>query len=208
MDNYLIFFSLCLFVTATPGPAVFLAIRNGVRYGMASALTGICGNVAAMMTMALISALGLGAIVLASANLFFAIKVIGGLYLIYLGIQMWRSPSNYSSELAVESVYPAKRRLFSEAYFVGISNPKAIAFYTALFPQFIDASQPLAAQFSILAITFAVCSFSFLALYALLARRVRRLLDQGRVARWFNRIVGGVFAAFGLALMSSEPKAL
>lgn len=203
MNNFLIFFGLCLVVTASPGPAVFLAIKNGAHYGLAKACVAISGNVMAMLTMAAVSALGLGAVILASVALYSFIKVVGGLYLIYIGIQLWRKSESVSigvSRLGASD----NTRLFREAYFVGISNPKAIAFYTALFPQFIDSDAALCGQFIMLASTFAVCSFSFLALYALLASRLRGCMGKASVMNYFNRICGGIFAGLGVILLLAD----
>lgn len=204
--NYLIFLSICIVATASLGPAVFLAIKNGAKYGFKKALIGVAGNVFAMLTLASVSAAGLGAIILASTSLYTAIKIIGGLYLIYLGIKAWNSSSVSHSETTENfSIFaPRKSKLFSESYFVGISNPKAIAFYTALFPQFINLGEPVFSQFALLAGTFALCSFLFLMLYVLLASKLRSHLEKEKTLNWFNRITGGVFIGFGVALVSSN----
>ncbi|MFM2487018.1 LysE family translocator [Celerinatantimonas yamalensis] len=204
--DYLIFLGICIVATASPGPAVFLSIKNGAKYGCGSALVGVVGNVVAMLTLASVSAAGLGAIILAFPSLHTAIKIIGGLYLIYLGIKAWcsKSVSHAKSPEGLSIFTPKKSKLFSESYFVGISNPKAIAFYTALFPQFINSDEPILFQFALLAGTFASCSFLFLMLYVLLASKLRRHLEKEKILAWFNRITGGVFVGFGVALVSSN----
>ncbi|ASA57806.1 LysE family translocator [Vibrio gazogenes] len=89
--GYFIYLGICIVATASPGPAIFLSIKNGAKYGLSKALIGVVGNVAAMLTLASVSAVGLGAVILASPLLYTAIKVIGGLYLIYLGVKAWCS---------------------------------------------------------------------------------------------------------------------
>ena len=204
--DYLIFLGICIVATASPGSAVFLSIKNGATYGFASALIGVVGNVVAMLTLASVSAAGLGTIILASPALYTAIKIIGGLYLIYLGIKAWCSkPASHAKNTeSLITSKPSKTKLLSESYFVGISNPKAIAFYTALFPQFINLDKPVFLQFALLASTFALCSFLFLTVYVVLASKLRRHLEKENTLAWFNRITGGVFIGFGAALVSSN----
>lgn len=203
MADYFIFLGIAIIATASPGPAVFLAINNGAKYGHLQAITGIFGNVAAMLTLATVSAAGLGAIILASSTLYTVIKIAGGLYLIYLGIKAWCSnpAKNSVSTGNAKSLTPKKSNLFRESYFVGISNPKAIAFYTALFPQFINLNNPVLPQFALLALTFAMLSFAFLTLYASLGSKLKHHLRRDSVSRWVNRITGGIFVGFGTALI-------
>ncbi|MEH6580027.1 MAG: LysE family translocator [Amphritea sp.] len=206
MLDYLIFLGVCIIATASPGPAVFLAIKNGAKYGCRNAIAGVIGNVSAMLTLAAVSAAGLGAVILASSTLYTSIKIVGGLYLIYLGLRALLSHQNSSVENTKNflSFAPKRATLFRESYLVGISNPKAIAFYTALFPQFIDLTEPVLPQFALLASVFAACSFTFLMLYVLLASQLKRHLEKGKVSRWFNRVTGCVFVGFGVALVSSN----
>ncbi|SHE59272.1 LysE family translocator [Vibrio gazogenes] len=204
--DYFIYLGICIVATASPGPAIFLSIKNGAKYGFSKALIGVVGNVVAMLTLASVSAVGLGAVILASPLLYTAIKVIGGLYLIYLGVKAWCSKplshTEHTEKLVITA--PSRLKIFSESYLVGISNPKAIAFYTALFPQFINLDQPVFSQFALLAGTFAVCSFLFLATYVVLASKLRKYLERKKTLVWFNRITGGVFVGFGAALVSSN----
>ncbi|AJQ94207.1 LysE family translocator [Gynuella sunshinyii] len=205
--NFLVFLGICLVATASPGPAVFLAIKNGAKYGHKNAMFGIAGNVSAMLTLASVSAAGLGAIILASSHLYTAIKIIGGLYLIYIGIKSWRQssvPPVEEEETDPTLSAPRKLTLFRESYFVGISNPKAIVFYTALFPQFINLAKPVFPQFVLLALTFATCSFAFLMFYSSIASKLKPYIERENISRWFNRITGGVFIGFGAALLANN----
>ncbi|RBO83987.1 LysE family translocator [Marinomonas aquiplantarum] len=205
--DYFLYLGICIVATASPGPAVFLSIKNGAKYGVRRALIGVVGNVVAMLTLASVSAVGLGAVILASPVLYTVIKVIGGLYLIYLGVKAWRSqPVSRDGDrfTSVKLAIPSRLKLFGETYVVGLSNPKAIAFYTALFPQFINLDQPVFLQFVILAGTFAICSFLFLVTYVVLASRLGSYLEQEQVLVWFNRITGGIFVGFGSALVFSN----
>lgn len=200
--DYLLFLLVCLAATLSPGPAVLLTIKNSASYGVLKSLSGIAGNVAAMMTLASMSAAGLSAILLASDLLFSVIKYAGGIYLIYLGIVAWNSKADI--RLADSQSAKSRRSLFAEAYFVGVSNPKAIAFYTALFPQFVNTGSPVATQLAILGLTFAGFSFAALLMCSLLTSRVQECLSAERVRSIFHKATGGVFMGFGLSLMMSE----
>ncbi len=203
--DYALFLTICLLTTFTPGPAILLVIRNATRYGIGKALIGVLGNLTAMLTMATLSAIGMGAVILSSLYLFTAMKLAGGTYLIYLGIRTWRSRNQFSQHSSHVAVIPPRsaRSLYAEAFMIGFSNPKAIAFYTALFPQFIDPHQTIAPQLLVLGATFACCSLTALSSYALLAHSVKGHLAKEHISRYFNRITGGIFMGFGLSLMVS-----
>lgn len=146
--HYLMFWGICALTTASPGPAVLLAIRNGAQYGFKRALIAILGNITAISILAAISVAGLGVIITTSTTLFNAVKIVGGLYLIYLGYKAFTSQRQLNLTTASDLI-PKKsnQALYREAFLVGFTNPKAIAFVTALFPQFIDPHQPLLTQF-------------------------------------------------------------
>ncbi|TCS38893.1 LysE family translocator [Reinekea marinisedimentorum] len=196
---------LFLLITSTasllPGPAVFTAIKNAVQFGYWRALKGILGNCTALLTLYCISAVGLGAIILSSVLIFTVMKVLGGLYLVYLGIKALMNKGGkmrMSGDVLREEV--SSFEVFRESYFVGMSNPKAIAFATALLPQFVDTAQPVVVQFVVLSLVSAGASFVVLALYAALAARVADKISSEKVQKWFHRVTGGIFVAFGTAL--------
>ena len=202
--NYFVFVCFCLVATFTPGPAVLLVVKNTAKFGVKKALLGIFGNVAAVMTLATLSAIGLSAVILASESAFVILKVLGGSYLIYLGLNAWRSKKPLSVISSEKTPSVSSRTLFIEAYFTGISNPKALAFYTAVFPQFISLEDNALAQFSLLALTFAICSFMALSVYAWFAFWGSKYLAKEAAMKWFHRLTGGLFIGFGGALLLSN----
>jgi len=153
--EYLVFLGICIAITFSPGPATFTAIKNGASYGLKYSIIGICGNEVALMLMAAISVAGLGAVIMASTILFTILKTLGGLYLAYLGVKMIMSnPSTLTEEKTELKTKINGVSLFVESFLVGISNPKAMAFLIAFFPQFIDPTQPVLWQFAVLGLTF------------------------------------------------------
>ncbi|MCE0492934.1 LysE family translocator [Vibrio salinus] len=206
--DYALFLVTCLAATFTPGPAVLLAVKNSTHYGVRKAMVGIVGNMAAMMTLAGLSAAGLSALLMASDTLFTVLKLIGGGYLFYIGIKTWSAKPNRSGfrndSPKLKGRGMTNRKLFTEAYLTGVSNPKALLFYSALFPQFMDVNHPVFEQFSLLVLIFSVCSFSALLIYAVVAEHLVNSLSDGSVGRIFNRITGGTFMAFGGVLILSN----
>lgn len=203
--EYLVFLGICIAITFSPGPATFTAIKNGASYGLKYSIIGICGNEVALMLMAAISVAGLGAVIMASTVLFTILKTLGGLYLAYLGVKMIMSnPSTLTEEKTQLKTRINGTSLFVESFLVGISNPKAMAFLIAFFPQFIDPTQPVLWQFAVLGLTFMACSFSALVIYAIAATQLSAYLKQALILKWFNRVTGGIFIGFGVSLIASR----
>ena len=203
INDYLLYVTLAFTVTAIPGPAVILTIKNSVRHGFKISVAGILGNFIAMVVMATISVLGLGAIILASSTLFSAVKIMGGLYLIYLGIRAWRAPLTENSETQLTAPQGKKEfiSVLKEGIWVGISNPKAIAFFTALFPHFIDPTRSCIPQFLTLIFTIEGISTLVLMSYALLSSKAAHYLCQERFMKLFHKLTGAAFIGFGLTLL-------
>lgn len=206
INNYLAYILLALSIIVVPGPAIILTVKNSIRYGYKIAVANILGNFVAMVILGTLSAVGLGAIILASAALFGAIKILGCAYLVFLGIKAWRS-SGTKLSLQSERSRLGKRKVlnvFQEGFLVGISNPKAIAFFTALFPQFIDPDRSFFPQFLTLIVTIELIAFSVQLSYALLSSKLAPYLSKEKPMRLFNRITGISFVGFGLAFFATS----
>jgi threonine/homoserine/homoserine lactone efflux protein len=203
INDYIIYLILALTVTALPGPAVVLTIKNSLRYGHKIAIANILGNFIAMVILASLSAAGLGAVIVTSSALFFTMKVLGCFYLVYVGIKVWKAPYVEGQiQFQAESRKNVKVwAVFKEGFGVGISNPKAIAFFTALFPQFIDPARAYIPQFLTLILTIEGISFFVLSSYALLSSVASPYLSQKKPMALFNKLTGAAFVGFGLALL-------
>jgi threonine/homoserine/homoserine lactone efflux protein len=143
-----------------------------------------------------LSLLGLGALLAASAFAFTVVKLVGGLYLIYLGIKLLRSsvsPATLSAPQAPESRW----KLFWNTYIVTALNPKGIVFFVPFLPQFINPAGDVSRQLWLLAITFVVMATMNAALYAVFAGSARRLLASARAQRRFNLAGGALLSAAG-----------
>jgi len=189
----------------SPGPAILLALRNGATRGLHAVVWSSLGNISGLFCLSAAAMLGLGLLLKSSAALFAAVKILGALYLFYVGIRhlLGRTLTlDNAAERSVCSERPDPLSLYREAFFMAAFNPKPILFFTALFPQFIDASEPLLAQFFVLTGIFMVLSFATLIAYAMVAARAKNLLQQAACAKWLNRAIGAVFISFGAALLA------
>lgn len=214
ISTWLLFIAVGIAAVASPGPAILLALSNSVRFGMAKVLLSTLGNVTGLFILSTSAIFGLGAILKTSNHLFFFVKLIGAAYLIYMGIRQWRSTANFfagqsnvnQTDYAIENNEQQKLKsnlqIFNEGFLIAITNPKAILFFTALFPQFIDTNQALPQQFLIMTFTFMAMSFICLMGYGFLASRVKKWFVIGNRTNWFNRILGSVFVAIGVGVLS------
>ncbi len=142
---------------------------------------------------------GLGALVLASATLFTVLKWVGAVYLIYLGIKLFRSDSTASLDNLEKVTQTSASSVFGHATAVTALNPKSIVFFIAFVPQFIVVDSPLLPQFAILVVTFVgLASINALA-YALLADKLRAKIAKPSVLTWFSRLGGSALIAMGVA---------
>ena len=199
-----LFYVAAVFVlTVTPGPSVLMAISTSVKFGPKKALIASVGSTTAIVGIMILSALGLGAALAASETLFTALKWLGASYLAYLGVMALMSKANKISASNTSDAIN-DHRLFRQGFLVGASNPKALLFFGALFPQFITPQEAHLPQFLILGFTFVFFELGWLTIYALGAARARSWLEQPRRARLFNRATGIVFLAAAGLLASSK----
>lgn len=190
---------------ASPGPATVLAMRNSVAYGLRTVVWSSLGNVSGLFLLSAAAMLGLGVLLRSSALLFEAVKIIGALYLFYMGLKHVFGRATVTAQREDDgeaSARPQPRKLYLEAVLTAGTNPKPILFFTALFPQFIDADASLLPQFFVLTGIFVTMSFVSLMSYAAVASRARALLARPRFAQWVNRGVGAIFISFGAALLA------
>ena len=180
-----------------PGPTIILVISQAVTHGRRSVVPLATGVVLGDFTAMTLSLLGLGAIMTASAALFTLFKWIGAIYLLYLGIKLWRANPN-SSPTQHEKENASPRSLFKSSFIVTALNPKSIAFFVAFLPQFISPHSPAFGQILILGGTFLFLALVNAALYALFAGQLRETIKKTRVRKWFNRCGGTALIGAGI----------
>eukprot|EP01036_Dinobryon_divergens_P058761 gene58761-78404_t len=171
------------------------------------------GRAAAFAIFLTVSAVGLGAMLLASEAAFTAVKWVGAAYLFWLGWRAWRSRE--FSGLALEDVpgsgpqqgrsAPVNlRALIAQEFLLGITNPKAIILFAAIFPQFIDPAQPAARQFLVLGSIYLGSEFVSTAVYASFGRQIRRFIRTSRGVARLNKATGGFFMGAGGLLLATN----
>jgi len=141
---------LLMLLSLGPGPNNFTAMHNGIQVGATKAVIAVVGRNLAFGVLMLVSALGLGAIIVSSVFWFGVVKWLGVAYLFYIGIKTWRSAAVVLEEHESEEGIKAKRGHIArmrQEFFVAIGNPKAVLLFTAIFPQLLDLSQPVPMQF-------------------------------------------------------------
>jgi homoserine/homoserine lactone efflux protein len=177
-------------------------MTHGLTHGVRRTSVTIAGLEVGLVVILFIAGAGLGALLVASEHAFTAIKIIGALYLIYLGIVQWRTPIRIGKPAEGEAVRGAGSgmRRFLVGLLTNLTNPKGILFMVAVLPQFIDPARPLLAQLGILAVTMVFVDLIVMHGYALLASRAQRLFRNPRALRWQSRFFGGMLMSIGAAL--------
>src|SRR4029079_14927752 len=159
LATYLFYVAAVTVLIITPGPTMLMCMTNSLNHGARHAMTSVAGAVTALVGVMLLSAMGLGALLAASESAFTVAKVAGAAYLIWLGIRTFRSDTVL--KLDAEAGPAATRSSFYlQGLLVGASNPKAVLFFPAFFPQFLDSAAPIVPQFAILALTFIALEFT------------------------------------------------
>ncbi len=180
-----------------PGPTIILVISHAIAHGRRTVIPLVAGVTLGDFTAMTLSLLGLGAVLASSAALFAVLKWIGAVYLVYLGIKLWRSnPDNHGMKLAVPD--STSHSLLKSAFIVTALNPKSIAFFVAFLPQFVSPRHDALPQFFILGATFLFLAALNAGLYAFFAGHLRDKLQNAKLRRWFNRCGGGALISAGV----------
>lgn len=185
-------------LSVTPGPNSLLVMTHGALHGRRRTGWTIAGGAVGFTLLIAASMAGIGALLQASSQALTVLKWVGGAYLVWLGVQLWRAPPMNLQAPSGHGQGAAAAALFRQGLLTAASNPKGLLFYGAFLPQFIDGTKPLLPQFLGLAATFVGVEIVFEALLAALAHRIRPWLQ--RAGRGFNRGCGGMFIGIGAAL--------
>lgn len=189
-----------------PGPSMLLALTHGMQYGPGRTMASALGNVSVTIVQASVSMAGLGAVLIASETVFRTIQWAGAAYLIFIGISLFRSSSTDVSpfESGLGNTPPSLGKMYVQAALVTAGNPKAIVFFTAIFPQFIDHNTAFLPQFCLLVLICALIAFCCFMIYALSGNRIVSLFQKETIRNHVNKVMGGTFIGAGIGLAVSR----
>lgn len=193
------FIGTVLVIGVTPGPSVLLASANSMTYGAKKTVGTILGDLSANAIQIFLSSLGLASIVISSGEVFNLIKWIGVGYLIYMGVMKIISTSKVG-EFQKTKKERSFFKLYSEGFLMSASNPKAIVFFAALFPLFIDQSLAFTPQVLVLGSTYLIIDGICLLVYVNFASRLKKYLEDQEKVHFQNRIIGTLLIFSGLML--------
>lgn len=186
-------------LTITPGPSVLLATANSMKYGANKARWTILGDLSANFCQIVLASAGLATIVISSGEFFQIIKWCGVVYLIYMGINKIILKPNLKLDGKTASDRP-NSKMYSEGFLMSAANPKAIVFFAALFPLFINPALPFLPQVTVLTITFLMLDGLSLMIYVQFAERLKTYLENQEKVHLQNKIVGALLILSGLLL--------
>ena len=200
-------------IAISPGSGAVLSMSHGLAYGLKKASATVLGLQLGLILVLVIAGAGVGSLLLASSVAFTAVKIVGALYLIYLGIAQWRAPAAPAAPAADAGAlgiaglpaHPGFGTRVMTGFLTNATNPKGIIFMVAVLPQFINQKAPLLPQLAILGVTMVTIDSIVMHGYAGMASMMQRFLRDVRAVKLQNRIFGAVLVVMGTLLFLVEP---
>jgi threonine/homoserine/homoserine lactone efflux protein len=183
-----------MIIILAPGPSVLFVLARAIAWGRATAVATVAGNVTGAFTLSVVVAIGLGPILQRSEIAFISVQILGGLYLVYLGITAIKHSQIHASDMANQGdIRPSTWRSMREGFWVGALNPKGMVFFAAILPQFVDrAAGNITSQLILMGAIFAILAFFSDGGWGLLAGTIRNWLATEIKRLVFMRMTGGV----------------
>lgn len=201
-----LFIPTFIFVSATPGMCMTLSMTMGMTIGIKRTLWMMAGELVGVCLVAIAAVLGVASIMLKYPSIFMVLKYVGGAYLAWVGIQLWRSCGKMAvQDLGGDSeLKPMSRKaLASQGFITAIANPKGWAFMVSLLPPFIDTSFPMVPQLSALVLLILVIEFFFLLVYAQGGKTLHKFLQKSGNVKKLNKTAGALMVGVGIWLAFS-----
>ncbi|MGD1878635.1 MAG: LysE family translocator [Kiloniellaceae bacterium] len=201
-ETLLAFTLAMVLLAASPGPGFLMVVARALAGGFAAGLAAIAGLVLGDIVFLVLAVLGMSTLAAVMGEFFLAVKILGAAYLIWLGVKTWRSKPALpalAAPAAPKTPLPHHRSA-ALGFFVTLGNPKAILFYSALLPTFVDVAALTLPDVMVLAGVVTLVLFAVLGLYAFFAARAGRVVKSERALRWLNRATGGLLVAAGVAV--------
>ena len=205
LDNWVLFMIAVLALMSTPGPSQLLMLSNSATYGLKNSVATITGDLSANLLQMIIATAGIGLLIASFDNILIYIKWIGVIYLVWNALKLILSKKQNANNYKKSNNKKIYRKLFLQGFLTSASNPKAILFFAALFPQFISANGDIWIQFLILSITYISIDGIFLLFYGLAASKIAMMIKSNS-SLIINKVGGSLMlvAAFLLGLKSLD----
>jgi threonine/homoserine/homoserine lactone efflux protein len=194
-----VFIPTFLLVSITPGMCMTLAMTLGMSIGVRRTLWMMLGEMTGVALVAIAAVMGVASIMLNYPSVFTLFKWLGGLYLAYLGMNMWRAKGHITTG-QTSTLQASNIQLVSQGFITAVANPKGWAFMVSLLPPFISVSKPMAPQMAVLVGIIMLSEFGCMLAYAVGGKSLRVFLNTGDNIRWMNRIAGSLLIAVGVWL--------
>jgi RhtB (resistance to homoserine/threonine) family protein len=205
VGDLLAFIGVAAVIIVLPGPDMALVLRNGLARGRRAAVETAIGINAGLLVWAVAAALGVAALLHASAPAFMVLKLAGAAYLVWLGLHALRDAWRGTADApAPHAASPRRASPFRQGLLSNLLNPKIALVFTTLIPQFVHAGDPAIAKTLLLAAVFIALGLAWLTSYALLVAKVGELLKRSAVRRALNAVTGTVLTALGVRLAFSD----
>jgi threonine/homoserine/homoserine lactone efflux protein len=175
-EHLLAFVLIAVVLILVPGPSVLFVVTRSLTLGARAGLATVAGNATGVYVQVVAVAFGIGALVQESIHVFTAIKLIGAAYLVYLGVQTFRHRRSLVAALDAPVERKLARRIFADAFVVGLFNPKVIVFFMAILPQFVDRSAGVPLQMLLFGAIFCLLALVCDSIWALTAGAARAWL--------------------------------
>lgn len=198
----IVFVPTFLFVSITPGMCMTLAMTLGMRIGVRRTMWMMIGELVGVSLVAVAAVLGIASLMLTYPALFKLLSWLGGTYLIYIGVNMWRDKGKLSS-VAPEGNIISRWNLVSQGFITAIANPKGWAFMVSLLPPFINSEKSISGQLLVLVSIIMLTEFSSMLAYASGGKGLRVKLLKGDNIKWLNRVAGTLILLVGVWLLLS-----
>ncbi|MDT0602092.1 LysE family translocator [Thalassotalea castellviae] len=191
-------------VSITPGMCMTLAMTLGMSIGVKKTMWMMWGELLGVASVAIASVVGISSMMLKVPVVFHCLKIIGALYLFYIGFNMWRSKGKLALAEPVTNTLPVnKKHLFNQGFITAIANPKGWAFMVSLLPPFINNNYALPSQLTVLVAIIIVSEFICMMIYATGGRSIARILIQEDNVKILNKISGSLMIAVAIWLVLS-----
>jgi threonine/homoserine/homoserine lactone efflux protein len=202
MDTELLAFAgISVLLAITPGPDMAVVTKNALAHGRRGVLLTTTGIGLALAIWITATAVGLSALLRASGQALFVLKLVGAAYLAYLGLRTLIDSRRRPDDLLAGTPPAAPAHaIFRQGFLSALSNPKLGVFFVTLLPQFVAPGQPVLARLLLLGVIFAVIGWTWLNVYGLLVTRIRDFITAPRVRQWMERVTGVVLLGFGARL--------